>query len=632
MRTSTQVLAAILGITILAQVVFGAVAYWITLDSSHDRRIEMLAHYASEILFEWSESSASPDSADTLAELQGKFHLQRSIVLLRDMKGRLHTAGIEGVLPSALRSIINEQTDKTGGIIDLDGEDYLWSRVESGQNKLALVLLEPVSLVEQAIVSKLGIRLLVTAGVVIWMAVWVALLLSSIISKRLNDKNLALRHQALHDNLTGLPNRNLLYDRLNQVRLTAHRKGQCFALFIMDLDRFKEVNDTLGHQFGDQLLQEVSHRIQESIRENDSVARLGGDEFAVVLPDTSQDGAVNCAMRITRNLESKFNINDVRIEAKASIGIAMYPDHGTETEELLQHADVAMYQAKQCGSGYAVYNQTLDSHSVQRLRLMSDLREAIENDQLSLHFQPIIDLEINRIFKFEALARWNHPEQGYIPPDVFIPMAEQMGLIRILTLWVVDRALSVCRQYSKAGYALNMSINLSTYCLQDTSFPGELRTILDENDVSSECVVLEITESALMNDIKRAREVLDRLHNMGLKLAIDDFGTGFSSLSYLKQLPVHELKIDKSFIIDMEKDESNTTIVHTVIDLGHNLGYRIVAEGVENELSLAHVRAMGCDYAQGYYFSRPLPEAELELWLQESAWAALKKNKSLAVN
>ncbi len=628
MRTSTQVLAAILGITILAQVVFGAVAYWITLDSSRDRRIEMLAHYASEILFEWSDSSTAADSPDILDELQKKYHLNKSIILLRDMKGQLHTVGIEGELAPGLLSEINDQADKAGGIVEFDGEDYLWSRVENGQDSLALVLLEPVSLVEQAIVSKLGIRLLVTAGVVIWMAVWVALLLSSIISKRLNDKNLALRHQALHDNLTGLPNRNLLYDRLNQVRLTAHRKGQCFALFIMDLDRFKEVNDTLGHQFGDQLLQEVSHRIQESIRENDSVARLGGDEFAVVLPDTDQDGAIQCAKRITRNLESKFNINDVRIEAKASIGIAMYPDHGTETEELLQHADVAMYQAKQSGSGYAVYNQALDSHSVQRLRLMGDLREAIENDQLSLHFQPIIDLDSNKIFKFEALARWQHPEQGYILPDVFIPMAEQMGLIRILTLWVVDRALNVCRQCSVAGYELNMSINLSTYCLQDTSFPGELRTILDENDVSAECVVLEITESALMNDIKRAREVLDRLHNMGLKLAIDDFGTGFSSLAYLKQLPVHELKIDKSFIIDMDKDESNTTIVHTVIDLGHNLGYRVVAEGVENEHALEHVRGMGCDYAQGYYFSRPLPEEELDLWLQESAWAALTKNKS----
>ena len=425
-------------------------------------------------------------------------------------------------------------------------------------------------------------------------------------------------YQALHDDLTGLPNRVLLHDRIHQSVLGIERDKSLVAVMLMDLDRFKEVNDTLGHHSGDLLLKQIGPRLRSILRESDTIARLGGDEFGILLPNVAdRPAAVQVADKIKRALDLPFEIQGLKLNIEASIGIAFAPDHGREVETLIQRADVAMYVSKGSGSGYAIYAPEQDLHSPNRLALVGQVRQAMEDQEINLYYQPKADLITGQVKAVESLVRWSHPERGLMFPDDFIPMTENTGLIEPLTIYLLEMAIRQCRVWQEAGIELVVSVNVSARSLLDHHLPEQIEGLLKKWSLAPDSLRLEITESTIMEDPVRALEVLDRLSRKGIGLALDDFGTGYSSLSYLKRLPVDELKIDKSFVLNMHEDENDAVIVRSTIDLGRNLGLEVVAEGVETRQHWDQLTELGCHTAQGYYLSRPIPAGEFMQWLRQ---------------
>jgi diguanylate cyclase (GGDEF)-like protein len=420
-----------------------------------------------------------------------------------------------------------------------------------------------------------------------------------------------IQHRAYYDGLTGLPNRTLFRDRIGQALLAAGRERRTTAVMLLDVDRFKEVNDALGHESGDLLLNELGERLRPELRANETLARLGGDEFGVLLPGGSAEEALAIAARIHGALTKPFALRGLSLEVGASVGIAVHPEHGEDVDTLLQHADVAMYVAKEAHAGTAVYDSEQDENDAARLALAGELRRAIEAEELVLHFQPKADLRTGRIVGVEALVRWQHPERGFIPPNDFVPIAERTGLIKPLSRYVVASALRQCAQWKSVGIDLHVSVNLTIPDLLDLDLPDRIAELLAETGVRPGQLELEVTESTLLADPFRVLQVLNRLNEMGLRLAIDDFGTGYSSLGYLKRLPVQTLKIDRSFVMEMCEDASDATIVRSTIDLGRNLGLDIVAEGVESQEILDALRDYGCTLAQGYFIGKPMPAEEV---------------------
>jgi diguanylate cyclase (GGDEF)-like protein len=392
---------------------------------------------------------------------------------------------------------------------------------------------------------------------------------------------------------------------------------------MIDLDRFKEINDTLGHHNGDLLLRTVGARLIAAVRGSDSVARLGGDEFAVLVQGVyGPEDAVEAAERIRAAVSERLELAGIGVEVEASLGIALYPEHGDDPETLLQHADVAMYSAKESHLGVCLYERDQDVNSPRRLALLGELRQAMNDPgQLLLHYQPKVQVGNGGVAGVEALVRWQHPKHGLLGPMEFIPAAERTGLIRPLTIRILETALRQARTWNDARLPpMMMAVNISTRCLLESDFADQIRRLLDEAGVPADQLELEITESTIMSDPENAMAVLLRLAEFGVSLAIDDFGTGYSSLSYLKQLPVHLLKIDRSFITDMRPGESDEAIVRSSVDLGRNLGLDVVAEGVESEATWQHLADLGCDQAQGFFFARPMPSSEIPAWLE--TWAA----------
>jgi diguanylate cyclase (GGDEF)-like protein/PAS domain S-box-containing protein len=424
----------------------------------------------------------------------------------------------------------------------------------------------------------------------------------------------ALEHMTLHDMLTDLPNRGLFLERLEHALGEAQRENKSLAVIVMDLDRFKEVNDTLGHHIGDQLLQQVALRLQDTFR-GEMIARLGGDEFAVYVPGATESAAIQYGQRAIKALEQPIPLSDLDIQIGTSIGITMFPPHGRTGAVLLQRADVAMYYAKRQKTGFAVYTQQIDPNSLRRLALVGELRHAIDNDELILHFQPKVDGTGRNCCGVEALVRWQHPQHGMMPPMEFIGLAEETGLIRPLTRWVLDAALRQWDKWQALGHRLPIAVNLSVRNLLDPKLAELIASQLRRWNVPPQFLQLEITESDIMSDPERALKVLRSLDQMGISLAIDDFGTGYSSLAYLKRLPVDEIKIDKSFVMNMAHDDNDALIVEATIDLAHKLGLSIVAEGVEDAATMARLHSAGCNALQGFLISRPVPADALVAWL-----------------
>ncbi len=395
---------------------------------------------------------------------------------------------------------------------------------------------------------------------------------------------------------------------------------------LIDLDRFKEVNDSLGHHVGDLLLKKIGPRLQTLLRESDTIARLGGDEFALVLPRTIDAKAANAlAGRILKAMEAPFVLEEVvgelSLNIEASIGIALAPEHGEDVDTLLQKADVAMYMAKEGRNGFEIYAGARDRNSPRQLALLGELRRAIDEHELVLHYQPVAALATGRLVGVEALLRWEHPSRGLVMPDDFIPPAERTGLIKPLTLYSIEMALQQLCEWSRRGLNLRVAANLSRQSLLDSNLPFAIEELFAKWDVPPGLFEIEITESSTMADPARASTILAQLSDLGIRLSLDDFGAGYSSLSYLKRLPVHEIKIDKSFVLGMATDEDDEVIVRSTIDLGRNLGLEVVAEGVETQGVWDRLALLGCDLAQGHFLSPPVPVAVLDEWIHASGHA-----------
>ncbi len=428
-----------------------------------------------------------------------------------------------------------------------------------------------------------------------------------------------VNRSALVDPLTQCPNRVLFNDRLQQALLSAKRSNSSFPLMVVDLDHFKEINETLGYAFGDDVLREVARRLRGLLRDSDTVARLGSDDFGVLLSSTaSVDGAANVAERVFDTVSAKASIRGQALDLPISIGIAIFPDHGEDAEALLRHADMALTEARRTRVPYSVFGAGGPDASTGALRLATDIRSAVERDELVLHYQPKVSMATGRTIGVEALVRWQHPELGLIMPGDFMPLIERTALITPMSLKILTEALKQSRAWHEIGLDVPVAVNLSPRSLHQTDLPDRVAEILETVGVEPNRLSIEITETAIMVDEASAETVVRRLADLGVQIAIDDFGTGYSSLTRLRRLPVSELKIDRSFVGNMAQSNEDSVIVRALVDLGHRLGQRIVAEGVEDEATWQNLKSWGCDAAQGYHLCRPAPPDKLTTWLEQS--------------
>jgi diguanylate cyclase (GGDEF)-like protein len=428
-----------------------------------------------------------------------------------------------------------------------------------------------------------------------------------------------LLRQSLYDSLTGLPNRKFFHDRLAAAITIAQASDQPIAVLIVDLNRFGDINKTLGHAIGDLLLEEISVRLREAIRSSDTVARLAGDEFAIMLTaNASLTGAINAANKVIESLKEPLHLEGHRLAVGASIGIALYPAHGVDPISVVRNAGLAMTEAKRNNSGCSIFAGSNPKESLLEMSLASDLHHACDKGQLLLHYQPVISMETNQACGAEALLRWRHPEHGLVSPAVFIPVAERTGEIEQLTLWVLDSVLHQSHIWQQTGHALPISVNISAVTLHNPDFSDQVATLFRRWGVPVDRLKLEITESAIISDVARATETVTELHRMGVKISIDDFGTGYTSIAYLRRLPVVEVKVDKSYVLNMKQNNDDTVIVRSIIELAHNLGLNVVAEGVEDRETLDVLSGLGCDSIQGFYFGRPMDAGSFEDWLNRS--------------
>ena len=423
------------------------------------------------------------------------------------------------------------------------------------------------------------------------------------------------RTQALTDDLTGLANRRHLVDTLHATIESAHEQGDELALLLIDLDGFKELNDTLGHHAGDEVLRQIGPRLQDLLRNDDTLARLGGDEFAVILRPGDEASASTAGLRLRAALEESFAVGGIHVHIDASVGIALYPDHAPDAMGLLQRADVAMYQAKRMRTGHEVYLAGRDRHSRQRLALVGELGAALEAGELVLHYQPQAELRTGRVRGVEALVRWEHPERGLLGPGHFLPLVEQSGLTRALTAFVLDRALDEIGRLRQRGQELSVAVNLGPADLLDLGLPSEVERLLDHHRFAPDALEIEVSEDIVMADVERTVDVLVGLRAIGVRTALDDFGAGRAGLAHLKELHVDVLKIDRSFVMRVARDERDAAIVHSLMDLGRRLGVRVIAEGVDSAETCELLGLWGCDEIQGHFLARPMPVVELERWL-----------------
>ena len=502
------------------------------------------------------------------------------------------------------------------GSVTVGDSVFIWSSAAVPNHNKILTLLRQANISPaKSFFRELGVSLIVAAVLMLWVASWAAMYVSMLIEKLDEQKNI-LKHRSLHDVLTGLPNRALLNDRLQQLIRMKDREPIQFSVCFIDLNRFKDVNDTLGHDIGDALLLEVSTRLRSSLRKDDTVARLGGDEFALILKHISKDEAELVAEKLFKEIEKPILIKDHKLFISGSMGVAMYPEHGDDVNTLLKNADVAMYAAKRSNTHLEFYSNTQEVFTQGKLELTHDLREAITKDELELYYQPKYDVAARKVVGVEALLRWKHPELGYIPPLEFIPLAEHSGLIKPLSDWVMRRAFKDLEHLGGLSEDFAISINLSAIYLQNQFFESDISEMIKEYNIDASKIILEITESAIFINSHSTNDLLDRLTKMGFRISVDDFGTGYSTLTNLRRLPISELKIDRSFVDRIAIDSEDASIVDAMIGLGESLDISVVAEGVETQEVLEALKEFGCFTIQGYIISKPVPLEEFLNWVE----------------
>jgi diguanylate cyclase (GGDEF)-like protein len=441
------------------------------------------------------------------------------------------------------------------------------------------------------------------------------------LEERIRSRTAELEYLAHYDDLTGLPNRNLLFDRLDQVIGESQKDSSTFALMMIGLDRIREINNTLGHYFGDMILQQAADVLIKGVTEAEVVARSGDDVFVIVLTKCDQARAEEIAHRVHDALDRTFFLDGHPLHMKAQLGVTLFPEHGIDADTLMRHADVALHSVRRTRMEFSVYDPSLNKHGLRDLKLLGDLRAALSSeDQLMLHFQPKVSLRERRLIAVECLIRWNHPQMGLVSPELFVPLAEKTGLIRPLTLWVLNAAFNQVSRWQEMGLNIVSAINLSAWNLQDRHLLGQIRELIEAWNVKPSRIEMEVTESAMMDDPERVLSLLHELSDMGIRLSIDDFGTGYSSMSYLKRLPVDEVKIDKSFVLNLDSNAEDRAIVKATIDLAHSLGMEVIAEGVDSQETIDLLVEMGCDTAQGFYIARPQSALDLLKWHVESPW------------
>lgn len=457
-------------------------------------------------------------------------------------------------------------------------------------------------------------------SIVLYSGVVISLLLFGLAQAQARSAKMKFQHaakleyQATHDSLTQLPNRFFLYQRLNELFSS---KDASFALLILDLDGFKEINDTLGHHSGDLLLLKLAQRLKQYIDDKDMLVRLGGDEFAIIYyPISNTQLLIEKSQQVMQNLRQPFVLEDVQVQVDGSAGLVIAHEHGNNSSELLRHADVAMYAAKRNNDDLLLYKDELDQHNPRQLQLVSELSNAIEKNELELYYQPKLRLSDDVITGVEALIRWHHPRYGLIPPDDFIPQAENCSIIKPLTLWVIRAAIKQYQTWRKQNIELNIAVNISARNLMDHQLPEQIDAIIKSLNMDPKCLELEVTESSIIADAQSAEIILTKLHESGFKISIDDFGTGYTSIGHLKNMPISTLKIDKVFVTHLEENDDDAVIVHSVTRLAHNLGQTVIAEGVEDSSTLQTLKMINCDYAQGYFVCRPKPASELTEWIK----------------
>ena len=429
-----------------------------------------------------------------------------------------------------------------------------------------------------------------------------------------------LEYMAMHDSLTELPNRALFNDRLNHALSAASRDKKPLAVMLMDLNNFKEINDSMGHHIGDEILKEIASRLLEIVRGGDTVARMGGDEFLLLLPEADSHKQAHYVDRISSVLQKPFIVGERSFEIEASVGLAVYPEDGEEPEILIKHADVAMYAAKKTSDMCKRYDISLDHENYARQELSHSMRAALETDQFVLHYQPIVNFQTAEIDSVEVLVRWNHPDRGLLYPESFIPLSEQTYQISKITQWVIKHAFKQLAAWNKQGIKLGVSINISAHDLLELNLPELIKDKIAEHNLDPSQITIELTESTLMIHVYKTLSNLQKIKNMGVKIYIDDFGTGYSSLQYLKRFPVTGLKIDKSFVLNMTQNDNDAIIVRSTIDLAHNMGLSVVAEGIERQLAYDVLEILGCDNGQGYLLAKPMSAEDLVDWL--TSWQA----------
>jgi diguanylate cyclase (GGDEF)-like protein len=506
---------------------------------------------------------------------------------------------------------IQSTQNKNEGTATLNGQEYLWASDAIPDTQYSLVsAYRHTENNVQKFLEFIGAPLAITLFIGLWVSLWASIILTNLFQK-IEEKNTQLKHQASHDPLTQLPNRDAIARITKQAIESAKTNNEQLIFCLIDIDALKDINDTLGHKNGDLLLSQITQRLKHTLRTSDHIGRFGGNKFAVILNHAQMTRIETICNKLLENFEAIFKVDGHDLYVRAILGIAIFPDHATDSQTLIQKAETALHKARKMALDFAVYDVSLDKDTTGRLRLTHDLRIAIHNEELQLFYQPQLDVRSGTIKSVEALARWIHPEHGFIPPDTFIEIAEQTGLIQSLTDWVLRTAIEQCSRWLKMGIHLTVSVNLSARNLHDETLATQVSNLLNYWSIEPAQLCLEITETSMMTDPEHAKKLLNDLDNLGVRISIDDFGTGYSSLAYLKQLPVDELKVDKSFVLNMSNDESDASIVRATISLAHDLGLEVVAEGVEDQTAQDALQNLGCEFIQGYHIARPMPPADL---------------------